>query len=53
MLFRSRYDVDVWARWGGELARFIEGGLLERRGSRLALNRAGMLLAHEVMAVFV
>jgi oxygen-independent coproporphyrinogen-3 oxidase len=48
-----RYAVDVWARWGGELAPFVDAGLLVREGSRLRLTRNGMLLASEVMQVFV
>ncbi|MBI4485063.1 MAG: coproporphyrinogen III oxidase family protein, partial [Acidobacteria bacterium] len=49
----QRYGVDVWARYSRELARFIEAGWLRHEGSRLRLTRRGMLLAHEVMAVFV
>jgi oxygen-independent coproporphyrinogen-3 oxidase len=48
-----KYGVDVWARFGGDLAPFLDGGLLRRDGSRLWLTRQGMLLAHEVMTVFV
>ena len=48
-----RYDVNVWARWGCELAPFVEGGVLAREGNRLRLTRDGMLLANEVMCVFV
>jgi oxygen-independent coproporphyrinogen-3 oxidase len=49
----ARYEVDVWDRYGRELAPFVAEGLLERAGGRLRLTRRGMLLAHEVMAVFV
>ena len=49
----ARYGVDVWRRYGPELAPFIEEGLLLRDGPRVRLTRQGMLLAHEVMAVFV
>jgi oxygen-independent coproporphyrinogen-3 oxidase len=48
-----RYGVDVWSRWGPELAPFIESGLLEREPHRLRLTQDGMLLASEVMQVFV
>jgi oxygen-independent coproporphyrinogen III oxidase len=49
-----RYGVDVWWRYGGELARFVDAGLLVHEpGTRLRLTRAGMLLANEVMAVFI
>jgi oxygen-independent coproporphyrinogen-3 oxidase len=50
---RQRYGVDVWERYRGDLTRFVEAGLLRHDGSHLALTRAGMLLANEVMAVFV
>jgi oxygen-independent coproporphyrinogen-3 oxidase len=50
---RDRYGVDVWARYGDALGRCVEAGLLLRTPERLALTRQGMLLAHEVMAVFV
>ena len=49
----TRYGVDVWSRFGPDLAPFIEQGCLRREGSRLWLTRDGMLVAHEVMAVFV
>lgn len=50
----SRYGVDVWGRYGGELSRFVDAGLLEHDpGVRLRLTRPGMLLANEVMAVFI
>ena len=50
---QERYGVDVTARYGPELAPFAEGGLLLYDGGRLRLTRAGMLLAHEIMAVFI
>ena len=48
-----RYAVDVWTRWGRALAPFMEAGLLSSDRSRLCLTREGMLLANEVMCVFV
>ena len=50
---QTRYGVDVWRRYGADLEPFLEAGCLRREGSRLSLTRQGMLLAHEVMAVFV
>ena len=50
---RARYGVDVWARYGRDLAPFVEEGCLRHEGSRLWLTRPGMLIAHEVMTVFV
>ncbi|MGE0448678.1 MAG: radical SAM family heme chaperone HemW [Vicinamibacterales bacterium] len=49
----SRYDTDVWQRFGADLISFVNEGLLERSGARIRLTRRGMLLAHEIMAVFV
>jgi len=50
---RARYGVNVWERYGPSLEEFVGGGLLRTDGSRLYLTRQGMLLAHEVMAIFV
>jgi oxygen-independent coproporphyrinogen III oxidase len=50
----SRYGIDVWRRYGPELARFVAAGLvIHEPKRRLALTRPGMLLANEVMAVFI
>lgn len=49
----ARYGVDVWQRFGADLQRFLDAGCLCREGTRLWLTRPGMLLAHEVMTVFV
>jgi oxygen-independent coproporphyrinogen III oxidase len=50
---QTRYGVDVWRRFGADLEPFLEAGCLRRTESRLSLTREGMLLAHEVMSVFV
>jgi oxygen-independent coproporphyrinogen-3 oxidase len=52
-LIESRYGVDVWARWGRELQTFVDERLLNYDDGALRLTRAGMLLAHEVMTVFI
>jgi oxygen-independent coproporphyrinogen III oxidase len=49
---KARYGVDVWERYGSELQPFIDEGLLVYDRS-LRLTRAGMLLAHEIMTVFI
>ena len=49
----ARYGVDVWGRYGDQLQPFVDAGHLVRDGARLRLTRDGMLLANEVMAVFV
>ena len=49
-----RHSVDIWARYGTDLERYVGAGLLVHEpGRRLALTRAGMLLANEVMTVFI
>jgi oxygen-independent coproporphyrinogen-3 oxidase len=50
----ARYGLDVWDRYGRDLGRAIDAGLLVHEpGRRLRLTRAGMLMANEVMAVFI
>ena len=48
-----RYGIDVWHRYGDALRPSIEAGLAVRSGSRLRLSRDGMLLANEILSVFV
>jgi oxygen-independent coproporphyrinogen III oxidase len=48
-----RYGTDVWDRYAAALAPAIEAGLAVRDGGRLRLSRDGMLLANEVLSVFV
>jgi oxygen-independent coproporphyrinogen-3 oxidase len=52
-LVQSRYGIDVWRQFGSDLQRFVESGLLIYDGRRLKLTRAGMLLANEIMTVFL
>jgi oxygen-independent coproporphyrinogen-3 oxidase len=49
----SRYNANVWRLYGDELQPFIDQGLLIYDGGAIRLTRAGMLLANEVMAVFI
>jgi oxygen-independent coproporphyrinogen III oxidase len=49
----ARYHVDIWSRYGAELQPFVDAGYLIRDGANLKLTRPGMLIAHEVMTVFV
>ena len=48
-----RYEIDVWKRYGAALHPSLEAGLAVRDGSRLRLSRDGMLLANEILSVFV
>jgi oxygen-independent coproporphyrinogen-3 oxidase len=50
---RNRYGVDVWTRFGKDLEPFADEGLLVYDGALLRLTRRGMLLAHEIMTVFL
>lgn len=50
---QERYGVDAWSRYGAALQPFVDGGWLIYDGDTLRLSRAGMLVAHDVMAVFV
>ncbi len=52
-LLSSRYGIDIWDRFGERLAPFLDAGILLRQDTRLRLTRPGMLLANEVMSVFV
>ena len=52
-VIQARYGVDVWQRYCRDFQPFLEEGLLRREDRRLWLTRRGMLLAHEVMAIFV
>lgn len=49
----SRYGVDVWSEFGEELQPFVDQRLLVYDGERVRLTRTGMLLAHEIMTVFI
>ncbi len=49
----ERYGVDVWRKYGPELEGFVEARVLLHEENRLRLSREGMLVAHEVMTVFV
>ena len=48
-----KYGTDVWRRFGPGLVPFVEQGLLVHDGPQLRLTRDGMLVANEIMAVFV
>jgi oxygen-independent coproporphyrinogen-3 oxidase len=51
---RQQHGIDIWERYGQDLASYVSAGLLiHEAGRRLALTRNGMLLANDVMAVFI
>jgi len=47
------HGIDIWARYGPDLRPYMDAGLLTYAAGRLALTRRGMLLANDVMAVFI
>ena len=49
----SKYETDIWARYGDALQPSLAAGLAVRDGTRLRLSRNGMLLANEILSVFV
>jgi oxygen-independent coproporphyrinogen-3 oxidase len=51
--FRGRFGVDPWHRYGTALQSFVDEGLVWAHGSRFGLARRGMLVANEILAVFV
>lgn len=51
--YGARFGHDVWSRYGEALGPAVDGGLLEHDFGRIRLTRRGMLLANEVMQVFV
>ena len=49
----ERYGIDAWSRYAPALAPHVAAGRLTLDGRRVALTRDGMLVANDVMAVFV
>jgi oxygen-independent coproporphyrinogen-3 oxidase len=51
---RQTHGIDIWAQYGQDLMPYVSAGwLLHEPERRLALTRDGMLLANDVMAVFI
>jgi oxygen-independent coproporphyrinogen-3 oxidase len=49
-----RYGIDVWETFGDGLAPHVRAGhLIHEPGRRIFLTRAGMLVANDVMAIFI
>ncbi len=50
---RERYGIDVWTQFGHALEPFVEMGWVIYDAGHLVITRRGMLLANEVLAVFI
>jgi oxygen-independent coproporphyrinogen-3 oxidase len=51
--FGQRFGIDPWARYGSELDPFVQSQRMWRNGGRFGLTREGMLVANEILSVFV
>ncbi len=51
--FERRFGVDPWPPYAASLEPCVEEGLMWREGARFGLTRRGMLLANEILSVFV
>ena len=48
-----RYGVDLEARHGSDVGRFVDAGRMTDVGGRWRLTRAGMLISNELLSTFV
>jgi oxygen-independent coproporphyrinogen-3 oxidase len=51
--FAAKYGLDPWADYGERLSEALEAGLVWRRADSFGLTRPGMLMANEILSVFV
>lgn len=51
--FSERFGVDPWSRYGRQLEPFVEAGRMWHKNGRFGLTREGMLVANEILSVFV
>jgi oxygen-independent coproporphyrinogen-3 oxidase len=51
--FEVDHGVDPWAEYGAALAPYCDLGLVWKTSERFGLSRPGMLVANEILAVFV
>jgi len=51
--YQETFGTDLCERYGEDLERFLDAGLIELRGDLIRLTRSGALLSNEVFAAFV
>jgi oxygen-independent coproporphyrinogen-3 oxidase len=51
--FARRFGVEPWARYGADLDPFVQTERVWRKNGRFGLTREGMLVANEILSVFV
>ena len=51
--FSARFGVDPWSRYGEELRPYLDGGFMWAESGRFGLHRRGMLVANEILSIFV
>jgi oxygen-independent coproporphyrinogen-3 oxidase len=51
--FSAKYGLDPWADYGERLSEAVDAGLVWRRADSFGLTTHGMLMANEVLSVFV
>jgi oxygen-independent coproporphyrinogen-3 oxidase len=51
--FQKEFGLDIMARYGDEISRFEEAGLIETGERRLRLTATGRLLSNEVFVTFI
>ena len=51
--FSARFGVDPWSRYGHLLRPYVDDGFMWAESGRFGLHRRGMLVANEILAIFV
>lgn len=51
--FARRFGVEPWTRYGADLDPFVQSQRVWRKNGRFGLTREGMLVANEILSVFV